>query len=259
MSQGYQRMSYAVKERSCLSADLPEANRELDDCLTQVAENIYSADRALALIRAIGSNADAINAAGSGHPFKALQAALADQFVLCTAKVFEPPSKQYRILSLRAGATALHAAPDTFRIVNRAFLLGHLAESSGTHAELPDHDLTTLLAEQVLKALPDLTRTSLQEHDNILDALKARRDKVIAHSEDVERADLPRWTWQEGIRLLDDAKRFTGLLSRGYTHVVHTDDAGTFFLSSDAGRVGRSLERFLSQSLDALSREAPAA
>ena len=78
-----------------------------------------------------------------------------------------------------------------------------------------------------------------------LNALKTARNKVIAHSEAILTSDLPRTTWDEIEQLIDYAKEFLGIVGIGYLSIAYEDDNGNHFLSSDAKRTTRAMERLL--------------
>lgn len=182
---------------------------ELDKMLADgPGRDIFRAEEALGITDTIGRNADAVNASDFKLILVALQSYAIETFILAINKLFDRRRQNYQLLSLPA-------------IV--AFALEHVEELP---PQQPWHHPTLERIGVSLKELdaadgPIATaivmravQTSMPtpESDAGLNALKAIRDKQLAHPEQVEAEQLPQATWEQAERLLELAKDVTGIL-----------------------------------------------
>lgn len=228
--------------------EAPEPNRALGPYAAKAAEQIAIAERAFSIWRTVGLHAEQVNKANFGDLFGSLQGALSDQFVLSVAKLCETPSSRYTILSLPALADTVERLSASLLMENhyrvRRYLAAPDSLSQETSAEASFAN-NRLIAAHIRSVLPQLAPDRERDSDRVLDAVKYRRDKVIAHNEHLGDTPLPRLTWEEGQSLLEIAKSILGLLGWGYLRTAFEDDTGEYLLTSDAERGGRALERLL--------------
>jgi hypothetical protein len=76
-------------------------------------------------------------------------------------------------------------------------------------------------------------------------ALRFRRDKVIAHNEFVSSELVPNLTWNQVSALLELAKIIVNLVSSGYLNYFLTADDGSFLLTGDVEQSTVCLRRLL--------------
>jgi hypothetical protein len=224
----------------------PETDLLLGPCCQRIAGHIFLADRALSILRAIGEASPRLNAEHFGDVFHSIQGALSDQVILSLAKLFEPPHRTYPILSLPTLVIAIEVNTTSLQIQDRTrtigFLLAANPDGKWSHST-PDQDLTTALVAIMRDQQPNVHKKILAAHDKVLEALRAQRDKSIAHSEALDRALLPAATWAQLESLLATAKSHLGAVGWAYTNTAYTMDDGSYSLTSDAERGGIALRR----------------
>jgi hypothetical protein len=77
-----------------------------------------------------------------------------------------------------------------------------------------------------------------------LNALKALRDKRLAHPEAIEAERIPQATWEQAESLLTQAKRMMGILG-AWTCEAYVDNDGDYLMTYDAEVAPYSLRRML--------------
>lgn len=218
--------------------------------------DIFKAERAYALLKTIGTNADAINASKKnlGELFGVVQDIAQTEVLIAVARLFDPPSKKYPTRCLRALLDDLDAKAEALPPIvekwNLAKELTRLAMDPADVARVQsesDVDVTRLIVGFLRERM---------EQPNIVDAVKrvrTLRDKRIAHNEDAHGINGP--TWKAVLELLTFAKEVVGLVGWAYMSTVYMHD-GRYFLSSDAERPSRAMRRLLDY-LDILEPRRP--
>lgn len=213
-----------------------------------IAIDIFQAEEALAIDELIGKEADRINTATFGAFFGSLQVILGRYLILAVNRIYEKDDPRYQIRSIPAAIKFLRHHAGELPIEQRPGLIRSLRRLD---CEAPDldtvseRDLTLLTANFFSERLPQSNIAGSGEPSEALLALKAARDKLIAHHEVVDPAQLPKATYGEIGELINYAKSFVSAVGFGYLSVVYESDDGDYFLSADAERATRCLRRVL--------------
>jgi len=155
-------------------------------------QDIFRADEAHAIVQRIGEHAEAVTASMYVPTFVALQQYSIEQFVLAITRLFDAPKKNYPLRSLPAIVQSVIEHADTLPIKEPAFLqtaLTHLAP----HIEGFDPSkggASTLVAMGIVQA-----RLPTPDTSPAVEALKALRDKRLAHPEHIEAESIPKTAW----------------------------------------------------------------
>jgi hypothetical protein len=214
---------------------------ELDDMLTRgPVADISRADEARSIVQAIGDNADAVNASTFSPALVAMQAYAIEQFVLAITRLFEKPSRRFQLRSLPAIVTYAIAREQELPLLEPVIFWSDLKHLGFTIA---GSDLVATARQRIgMSALQTMIPSS--DRDPSLDALKALRDKRLAHPEHVSAEDIPLTTWEPIEKALATAKLIVGVLG-AFTGTAYVDNAGEYLLSSDAARAGFATRRLL--------------
>lgn len=212
-----------------------------------LAIDLYYADEANSLYSEIGRNVDDINRATFGAFFGSLQLILMRYLILSTVRLFDAPGSKYRIRSLPSAIRVLRSYRDTLIVEQRPGLIASLVRH-GT----PISALDELSDPQLTDFVVAFFERQLSADDHIgcanaraLAALKAHRDKLIAHSEAVRPDEIPTATFSEIDSLLNLVRSFVAAVGFGYLSTAYEDDSGYNFMASDAKRSTTSMKRLL--------------
>lgn len=201
--------------------------------------DIFRADESRALVETIGTHSAAVNASTFTASFVALQTYAIDEFVLAITRLFDKAKKNYPLRSLPAIVDHVIANADALPVREPSFLdtaFTHLgAPLAGLGADSP----STLVAMGALRSMMPTPETN-----TALDALKAQRDKRLAHPENIAVESIPTTAWGPADELLRTAQLMLGALG-GLTSVVYVGNQGDYFLTSDAQRASVSTHRLL--------------
>lgn len=233
-----------------MSSDARALGQLRDVLVHGIVADIYLAERARALHRRVGEFADQVNGAGYGGLFEAVQNAAVSEVTLSIAKLYEAPSKRYPTRSVPAVIKLLGEHATELTIINKEPLLTDAARlpiAVDDLRALEGSALTAALARALERACPHPSRAEECSLSRALDALRASRDKAVAHNEAVDRETLPRAKWEAGEALLWFAKRLVGAIGIGYFGTAYLDDAGRYLRSDDAGLAARQLGKLLLQ------------
>jgi hypothetical protein len=228
------------------------AKEELDELLKAgPVTDIFWAECSYELYKRIGENATVLHDKKYDLLFWPIQVALGDQNTLHVVRLFDPV-KNYRLLSLHAVLELLETRRADLKIVDRPYLANRLSGYGVVDADLnklSDADATKYVVEAIRRWMPPskLTDASAAGMSKEYDALKTRRDKVVAHPEDTRGTTLPAATWAGGVTLVAFAKNIVAAIGRGYLNSIYEADDGRYFLSSDAERPGVALKRLLTE------------
>jgi hypothetical protein len=205
------------------------------------ASDVFRADESRALFQVIAEHGKAVDASTFAPTFVALQAYSVEQFILAITRLYDKPKKKYSLRSLPAIIEHVMAQADALPSHEPTMLANALR-----HLGAPIAGLDAVSGSAATKiAMAALTRLmpSPDTH-HALDALKAIRDKRLAHQENVKVETLPRTAWAPADELVHTAKLMLGALGT-LTRVMYLDTAGTYFLASDAQRASIATHRLL--------------
>jgi len=225
------------------------AKERLRDILyAGLGPDIYLADRARQLHRAIGLLADDINAAGFGELFGTVQNAAVGELTLNVAKLFERPSTRYPVRSIPAVIAVLQERASELKPMEPMPALADFSRAGIETSSLESvfgEAFTRQLGTLLQTSCPDTKKADACELSRSLETMRASRDKAIAHNEAVDRDSLPRAKWSEAESLLEYAKNVSAGLAMAYFSSAWTDDFGRFGKTDDAGVAASQLRRLL--------------
>ena len=223
---------------------------ELRSYVHTLTHDIHDGDRAYELLRAIGENADAINAKNLGKMFGHVQDVLTDHFCLAITKLFERPSDQYSIRSVSTTLNLLETKAATIPIALSPWTYDAVARIGIERSDLEgksDEDVTRLLISVYRQVLPT-TKNTAGALVGALKAWRTRRNKDVAHNEAVPPESFPTTTWSDSRALLNFAKQFVGTLGTAYLSMGFEGKVGDKFeylLTTDAEMDGMAMRRLL--------------
>lgn len=160
--------------------------------------DIFLAERARELHRAVAAHAADINAAGFGELFLAIQNAAIAELILSLTKLFERSSRQYRIRSIPAAVGVLAESHGSLRPVEPEPALACFAKAGIDTSNLRDVSAgkyTAFLADLLAASTPDVGPVPNDELSRALQALRTSRDKRVAHNEAIDDGALPQAKW----------------------------------------------------------------
>jgi hypothetical protein len=212
------------------------------DAVRNVSADLFLAERAYFILRGIGQRAGDLKAGGLASfdmLFGAFQQMCADEVLLCTARLYDPPNKKHETLSLRSVLQTLECRAEKTLVVERLSLQRHLDH-------IGDRQSAQLLKdyagdEKVIRSFVGYFGRRLDEPDiaETLLRLKTVRDKELAHSDHAAPIVGPTWAAVE--RLLDLAKEV--ITAAGWCHSTAFGLDGRYFATEEAQRYGTAIER----------------
>ena len=223
---------------------LEELRSEYDRSVT---DQIAVADRALSV-------ADAISAADSEELqfrglFHHLLTTQGDALVLALGKLFDPPPKKYPTRSILGILSLLERNAETLTVYGRSELEEWIANETGQNPEivraLEAPDLVRDFVGAYRAHFVENPSTPATEPPAILNRIRARRDKRVAHNENWIPSEDEAASWQDGRDLLDIAKRFSGLVGRSFLDFHHEAQDGTYMLTKQSSMIGKQAERLI--------------
>jgi hypothetical protein len=210
--------------------------------------DIFLAERAREVHKAVGASADAVNERGYGEFFSMVQNAAVGELTLAITKLFERTSTRYSIRSIPAVAALLRenaaeltvrepvAAVNDFTRISPAFSI--LSARSGA-------TFTTDLAALLESTCPDPGRAGSCDLSRALDQLRTSRDKAVAHNEVFDRAAMQNAKWKDAEALLSYAKHVVAGVAMAYFGSAFADDVGYYIRSADAQVAAVQLRKLL--------------
>lgn len=201
-----------------------------------IINDLIAVEEAIFLLNALDPHCDSINEAGFGHLVSVFQRLLSDQIFVVLPRVFEP-EKAFDLRSLPAVIKLLHAAGEQIPIRDRDGLRGRLL-MAGLHVPAMDDcdaSITRSWTAQCRKTIKTMSRQ--------LAALKTIRDKRIAHHEQVGLIEGQEWA--PLLRAVEYAKQVMAIVDHGYLSGSYIEADGSYPLTEDARRTGRSMIRLL--------------
>jgi hypothetical protein len=222
------------------------ARDRLNDIISQgVVIDIYYAEEALALYELIGRRAEQINAQTYGALFGSLQMMLLRQLILAVSRIFECEGGRYPLRNIPAAIKILRECAEDLNVEEPHALRSFCPAAEFDAPATPNPEVTRKLADHFDTNVPKAGLVGAQGLSKTLDTLKTVRDKLIAHPEAVPIEDLPKATFAEIVQLIEFAKGFVSTVGFGYLSTGYSDDSGEYFLTGDAHRASRCLERLL--------------
>jgi hypothetical protein len=196
------------------------------------------------------------------HLFDALDRALLAQYLLSIARLYDRPSTQFEIRSVPGVLAYVRREQKDLPLLERYALEQRLKAAgfeTAPTAELSDRKLMQLTLDFFESRLPSARPEASDELSVALKAVRARRDKRLAHSEHTSAEVFPAVTWAQAEQLVRFAEDCLGCVAFGYLRYALSDDDGRFMLEGDAGRPARALSRLLRAANITPPTERPAA
>jgi hypothetical protein len=165
--------------------------------------------------------------------------------MLSIARIFDR-SKGFEIRSIPGAFDLFVSHASDFPIHERTGLLqriGHIPFETDPKS-LSEH-LTRGLVTFYKQRMPRPNPSAADELSRSLHAVKMRRDKAVAHNEVTDKMLFPDVTWQQANDLVSFAEDFLACIGFGYLSIALSDPQGGFWLSGDAERASRALEKLL--------------
>lgn len=212
--------------------------------------DIFQAEESLFLIKLFLKNSNEIDKSSFTILFRTLQYVFTKELTLAITKLYEEEKKdkRYKIRSIPYALKLLEESANELIIEQKPSFIKKLVKCGFNEDylnRLDDAQITNETVKYFHDNLPPFVLKDFKNMSKSLNALKTARNKVIAHSEAILTSDLPRTTWDEIEQLIDYAKEFLGIVGIGYLSIAYEDDNGNHFLSSDAKRTTRAMERLL--------------
>lgn len=210
-----------------------------------VTDQIAIADRALAVADAIA------NTAPEDRHFGGLlyhvQTSQADAIVLAISRLFDPAPKKYPTRSILGIIQLLRDNSDELVIHDRGEIETFLSiqRYDSDPGNLSEAELTRAFAETYEVHLKKDGFTDVNDPPAALERVRTRRDKQVAHNEDWRPAVNEIVSWQDLRQLLDEAKKFAGLVGPAYLNLHFLANDGTYMLTKSSQMVGVQMERML--------------
>lgn len=204
---------------------------------------IFEAEQSLSLIESCGRNQEFLANHNFGELFGTIQGLAINQFVLAVTKLYEMPSSRYRNLSVPSVLSYVEENTEQLE-VQEMHLVRHGFELLGIDtAELNSEDASAknslFIARRLRERVPDV------DTSEALRALKALRDKKVAHPEDIDIETIEKTTWEEAEKLLILPRAVVGIIGDAYLATAYWDYKGCYLGSVDGSRVGRAMQRLI--------------
>lgn len=228
--------------------DRDSLRKELTPIIEPLAALVFSADEAYAIYEQIGLHARAIEQHNFGICLGAIQVSLANTYLLALTKLYERQGSRYPLRSIPAALQYLTENVARLPILERPNLLRAmraLDATMGLHLFSDCAPDPREVLQRFQDRLPSLERVDSCELSRTLSALRAHRDKRIAHPEAILPASLPTASWNDARQLLNYAKCFLGIVGWAFMATVYVSSEGVYLLESDARMRGRCMARLL--------------
>jgi hypothetical protein len=224
---------------------LDKVVKEIEDIIEKGLRNdIFRAERAIAINREIAKHSEEINN-GNKHKKRLLaylQNLTVNEAILCTTKLYDPVGK-YPTRSIHILLDLLEEKADQLPEIrekhNTIKLLKELNTPHYIIGKVNSEDLS-----EFPKKFADYFRVLVLdfETEELLNEIKAFRDKRIAHNERVEK-DL-NVKWESVEKLLNLIKQAVGVIGWAYLNTIYMYE-NRYHLSSDARRLRGSVKEIL--------------
>ncbi len=213
-----------------------------------VVEDIRQIEETIGLYQEITSRAGAINESGLGPLFSRLQLISSRHAIFVTIRLFEPPDNRYPSRSIPTVLNHMRYTADYLQVKNSETIVNRLAEFGHDTTQfegIPDPWITQLIRKEFADRLPDITQPDSNATSSALDSLYIRRDKYVAHSEEVQ--SLKEWQAMESDigTLLEYARDFAATIGKGYLGIDYQLGEGDSVFRLDRERTVIMLRRLL--------------
>lgn len=216
---------------------------ELEDIIENgLVSDIFRMERAYHVHKAIGLNAETLNAYSNGNfgeLFGAVQGAMECEAVLAVARVYDKASTRHPTRCIRRALDLMEQEVDQ---------LPEIVEAYNTQLHLRKFGASEDIVKSVSLGKNEFIRHYVPYIRRILDSnnvltsvqrLKDLRDKRIAHNDS---ATIVGPTWEALNELTQQAQRFVGVVGWAFFSRVYVINE-SYQLSSDAKRPARALNR----------------
>ena len=218
--------------------------QQLDSMIRRgLVEFIFEAEQSLSLVEACGANTKALAAYNFGELFGTIQGFAINQFVLSITQIYEQPNRRYPNLGIQSVLKYVEEQADSLQIREPVLLNCGLKRLGITPDPLDrsesEREKNIRLVELLRGCIPNIQGTPA------LNALKALRNKKIAHPEDINLESIEKTTWEEAEELLVPMRGIIGIVGDAYLSTAYWDCDGDYLLSADGSRVGRAMRRLI--------------
>lgn len=205
-----------------------------------VSADIYLAMEAHGIFRTIGERVAEADASTFQPMLVALQAYASGEFVLAVTRLLERQGQNYELHSVHGVLMHLRNNADRIPLIQPIFVQQSMVRLGvwGAMSHEPGVAQTQAVVDALIARLPHHT------NNEALKALKALRDKRIAHPERGRAEALPTTTWPEALKLLEIPVEALAVCG-AYTNVAYVDDRGRYLMNVDAARAGVATRRVL--------------
>ena len=208
-----------------------DPNELLDDVLFKgVLNELFRAEQYWALGREVSRNASKINQTRAKYLFGDLQSLFGSQITLALNKALEPVNPRYPIRSIPVALDILRRHSKDLKLFRRDFLIEKLIAygfSETDLAAMSNSQITETVLQHFSANLP--ASNNSDDLSQALTALKAARDKSLAHHEAVDVSSIPKTTFQHVYDLIGYLREFLTTVGSGYTNLRYSDDSDWFF------------------------------
>jgi len=203
-----------------------------------VSSDIFLADQAFALYACIGEHAAGVNASTYSDVLSTMQRGALSEFVLAVTRLYDVP-RQYPLRNIPGALSFIEEHAQELKIEQPIVLRRDMQRLRVWCPEMDGPD-----AAEIVRAVCRSLRARVPRvaTSRALDALRALRDKRIAHHEQLT-SELQRTTWDAAQSLLHPAKDIVGVVGMAFVSTVFTDDEGRYMMDSDAQRSASQLRR----------------
>lgn len=236
-----------------------QAQRLHDYIMTGLLGDVVQAREAYAILRMMGKNSDEIVASTYGPFFAALDRSMLSTYLLSIARLFDPPSKKYEIKSIPSALRYIAANKESLPIQQRVPLVTRLTNAGCPPSDLrylDDAALLDYVERHFRQRMPSTAKSATDSMSIALKAVRARRNKRLAHSEHTEEELFPTLTWADAETLVRFAEEVLDCVAFGLLSLALASDDGYFMLGGDAQRASLAMRRLL-VAADIISQPAP--
>lgn len=205
-----------------------------------ISTDIYLAYEAHGIFRVIGERVPNSNASTYQPMLAVLQSYASAEFVLAVMRLLERQRETYELHSVHGVLMFLSDNAEHIP-VEQPLWVQQSMERLGLWECVP-HEPGPGQTRSVVKAL--LSKLPHYTNSEPLNALKALRDKRIAHPERVTPEGIPTTSWSKALKLLEIPVEALGVCG-AFTSTAYVDDAGRFMMDADAARAGNATRRLL--------------
>jgi hypothetical protein len=210
-----------------------------------VTDPIRQAEECLGVAEAIGDGSGRINQTWRRNLFGHIQLSEVDRCVLNLSKLFDSPPKKFPTRSINSVLKLLDEKADSLRIVQRDSIERFLVERSVAEPEKMSYAELTRCFVKEFKVRLEHADPKGESVIQVLDRIKYRRDKQIAHNENLDEAEVVRASWDDLRLVLGVGQQFLSLVGPAYMDFHFASNDGTYMLSKDHQELGRQMTKVL--------------